>query len=34
MDEDKSISKIRVHPKYIGDNLQRYDDWFSFAKTG
>lgn len=34
MDEDKSISKIRVHPKYVGHNLEPYDDLFSYAKTG
>lgn len=34
MEEDKSISKIRVHPKYVGDNLEPYDEFFSFAKTG
>lgn len=34
MSEDPTISKIRVHPKYLGHNLDRYDDLFSFAKTG
>lgn len=34
MEEDHSISKIRAHPPYVGDSLVRYDDLFSFAKTG
>jgi hypothetical protein len=34
MEEDNSISKIRVHPPYVGDSLPRYDDLFSYAKTG
>lgn len=34
MEEDNSISKIRVHPPYVGHSLLRYDDLFSFAETG
>lgn len=34
MSSDPSISKIRVHPKYLGNNLQKYDELFSYGNTG
>ena len=33
MNEDQTVSKIRVHPKYLGHSLNVYNDLFSLGHT-